>query len=52
VIPKKSYTAQFSKGLEDDVNAWRGLIDGDGYLAIYHRLDGGIKPTIRIGLIM
>jgi hypothetical protein len=50
VIPKKSYTAKFSKELEDDVNAWRGMIDGDGWLQICPRFNGGIKPTIRIGL--
>lgn len=44
VSPRKTHSAQFQNGLEQSIHAWRGAIDGDGWITT------PFKNNIAVGL--
>jgi hypothetical protein len=47
VLPRKSAIARVPRAFEDDVNYWRGVIDGDGHVGM-HPHNGDSDPVIII----
>ena len=52
VVPKKCFTAKVQGGLENSRDLWRGVVDGDGSMGIYHRKTslGTVRPVPYISL--
>jgi NUMOD3 motif-containing protein len=52
VVTKKWFIVKVKGGLENDRDLWRGIVDGDGYIAIYPRKtsNGTVRPIPYISL--
>jgi hypothetical protein len=37
VVPRKCFIAKIKGGIENSRDLWRGIVDGDGYMGIYHK---------------
>jgi hypothetical protein len=51
VSPRKTFSACVPSGLSDDVDFWRGMVDGDGWLGMTrYKSKGGPQWSVQLGL--